>query len=58
MANPDPRAGGFLLSALILVGLVAGIVVGRPVDGAVIGTAAGILVALLVWALDRHKARR
>ena len=58
MAKPDPRAGGFLLSALILVGFVAGIFLGSPIIGVVIGAIAGIAVALLVWALDRNKARR
>ena len=55
MVQPNPVAGGFLLSLLILVGLVGGIVVGSPISGAVVGTAAGISVALLVWLLDRRK---
>lgn len=58
MARPDPKAGGFLLSALIVVGLVAGILLGSPINGVVIGTIAGIAVALVVWALDRRRARR
>ena len=58
MTTPDPRAGGFLLSVLIVVGLAIGIAAGSPITGAVVGTAAGILVALLVWATDRGRARR
>jgi hypothetical protein len=58
MARPDPKAGGFLLSASIVLGLFAGILLGSPIYGAVIGTIAGIFVALLVWALDRGRARR
>ena len=58
MTKPDPRAGGFLLSMLIVIGLIVGIVIGSPITGAVIGTAAGILVALIVWAADRGRARR
>ena len=57
MARPDPKAGGFLLSASIVVGLVVGILFGSPINGAVIGTIAGVVVALLVWALDRRRAR-
>ena len=55
MVQPNPVAGGFLLSLLILVGLVLGIFAGSPISGAVVGTAAGISVALLVWLLDRRK---
>ena len=58
MAKPDARAGGFLLSALIIIGLVVGIVLGSPIDGAVIGTIAGIVVALIVWATDRSRQGR
>ena len=58
MAKPDARAGGFLLSALIIIGLVAGIFLGSPVNGAVIGTIAGIVVALIVWATDRRRRGR
>ena len=57
MIQPNPVAGGFLLSLLILVGLVVGIVLGSPISGAVIGTATGIGVALLVWLLDRRRKR-
>ena len=57
MTTPDPRAGGFLLSLLIIVGLAIGIAAGSPITGAVIGTAAGIFVALIVWATDRGRAR-
>ena len=57
MATPDPKAGGFLLSAAILAGLVVGVLAGNPVAGTLIGTAAGIVAALLVWALDRRRAR-
>ncbi len=58
MPKPSPRAGGFLLSALILIGLVVGIFAGNPIAGATIGTAAGILVALIVWLTDRRRIDR
>ena len=59
MTKPDPRAGGFLLSLLIVIGLVVGIAIGSPIAGAIIGTALGVVIAVLVWiitdmsALDR-----
>jgi uncharacterized membrane protein (UPF0136 family) len=58
MTRPDPRAGGCFLSMLILVGFVAGLALGDPVAGALAGTAAGALLALAIWLLDRKRARR
>ncbi|MEO7654507.1 MAG: hypothetical protein ABIS23_02345 [Sphingomicrobium sp.] len=58
MIKPDPRAGGCFLSLLILAGFVIGLAMGDPVAGALIGTAAGILVALAVWINDRTNRRR
>lgn len=58
MLKPDPRAGGCFLSLLILAGFVIGLATGDPVAGALIGTAAGILVALAVWINDRANRRR
>jgi hypothetical protein len=55
MVQPNPVAGGFLLSLLIVVGLVVGIAIGSPFDGAIGGTVAGIAVALLVWLTDRRR---
>jgi hypothetical protein len=57
MVQPNPVAGGFLLSLLILAGLVVGIAIGSPISGIVVGTAIGIGVALLVWLLDRRRRR-
>ena len=57
MKKPDPRAGGFLLSVLIIAGLVVGVAIGSPITGAVVGTATGIVAALLVWVADRGRAR-
>ena len=58
MLKPDPRAGGCFLSLLILTGFAIGLSIGDPVAGALIGTAAGILVALAVWISDRWRRRR
>lgn len=57
MANPSPRAGGFFLGLIIIVGLVAGIAIGSPITGVVIGTAIGIAAALLVWIGEVRKPR-
>jgi hypothetical protein len=57
MIKPDARAGGCFLSLLIIAGFIAGLSFGDPVAGALIGTAAGIVVAALVWLADR-KGRR
>lgn len=57
MRRSTPRAGGFFLAAIILVGLVAGILIGSPITGVTIATAIGIAAALLTWLGDRRKPR-
>jgi hypothetical protein len=57
MIKPDARAGGCFLSLLIIAGFIVGLSLGDPVAGALIGTAAGIVVALLVWMADRGGPR-
>ena len=49
------QAGGFILAASIIAGVVGGIVIGQPSIGFLVGAAAGVLLALLVWALDRRR---
>ena len=56
MTQPDPRAGGFLLSLIIVTGLVVGIALGSPIIGVLGGTAIGVSVALFVWLADRRKS--
>ena len=56
MSNPT-RAGGFFLALTILVGLVAGILIGSPITGVAIGTAIGIAAALFTWLGDRGRPR-
>lgn len=51
-------AGGFFLTACILAGLVAGVAVGNPMQGVLVGTAAGIVIALAVWLVDRRRRGR
>ena len=56
MAQRTTRAGGFFLTVCILGGLVAGVAIGDPMLGVLIGTAAGIVLALAMWLLDRRRA--
>lgn len=48
-----PRAGGALLAAAILIGVVAGIVLRQPSLGFLAGLAAGLLLLAAVWLRDR-----
>jgi hypothetical protein len=52
---PSPRAGGFLLAASILVGTAIGIALRQPTLGVLGGTALGLILALLLWLLDRRR---
>jgi hypothetical protein len=49
------RAGGALLAAAILVGVVAGILLRQPSLGFLIGLAAGMLLLAGVWLRDRGR---
>ncbi|HEY0115642.1 MAG TPA: hypothetical protein VGB54_07960 [Allosphingosinicella sp.] len=48
-------AGGSLLALAIVAGAVIGTLYGEPSIGFLIGLAAGILLFLLVWTLDRRR---
>lgn len=52
-----PKAGGFFLMAAILGGFVAGLATGDAMRGVVLGTAAGIVIAVAIWLLDRRRRR-
>lgn len=51
------RAGGCFLTICILAGFPLGLAIGNPMKGVLIGTAAGILLALLLWLIDSRKPR-
>jgi hypothetical protein len=56
--NPQPnrgaRAGGSILAAAIIAGVIAGTILGQPSIGFLVGTGAGVLIALLLWLRDRR----
>jgi hypothetical protein len=50
-----PMAGGFLLTASILVGAVAGALRGEATVGLLAGLALGFALTLAVWLIDRAR---
>lgn len=60
MDNPSgsrPAAGGCLLALCVIVGAVAGVVYHQISAGIVVGVAAGAVLAVVVWLLDRGRGR-
>ncbi|HEY0043998.1 MAG TPA: hypothetical protein VGB62_05550 [Allosphingosinicella sp.] len=49
------QAGGSILAISIIAGTVAGTIVNQPSIGVLVGTAAGVLLAVLVWLYDRKR---
>jgi len=57
MATPPPRptrAGGFLLALALLVGVIAGSVLGQPSIGFLAGLGIGLAAIALLWLADRR----
>ena len=54
--RPTTRAGGCFLTLCILAGFPLGLAIGNPMKGILIGTGAGIVVALVLWLIDRRRA--
>jgi len=54
--RPTTRAGGCFLTLCILAGFPLGLSIGNPMKGILIGTGAGIVVALMLWLIDRRRA--
>jgi len=61
MSEPQPRfrrAGGALLAASILIGVVAGTVMRQPSMGFLAGLGVGLATVVGMWLLDRTKDDR
>ena len=50
-----PQAGGSILAASIIAGVVGGIIAGQPSIGFLVGTAVGAAIAILLWLRDRRR---
>ena len=55
MRTPSPSAGGFFLIVAILAGFGIGAANGNPLGGTLIGTIVGIVLATLLWIVDRRR---
>ena len=51
----SPAAWGIFLFLGLILGTLIGLGRGEPILGMLYGFAAGILLTLLVWAIDRRK---
>jgi uncharacterized membrane protein len=60
--NPQNRhpskasAGGFFLFLGPIVGAILGIIYDQPSLGMVVGFGAGVIIACIVWMLDRRRS--
>lgn len=52
--SPLPRAGGALLAASILIGVLAGAFAGQPSIGFLAGLGIGLLLLAAVWLRERR----
>lgn len=48
------RAGGILIALAVIIGTVAGLALRQPSIGMVAGFGTGLVLAILVWLLDRR----
>lgn len=55
MKTRTTNAGGFFLVLAIIGGFAWGAMSGLPWHGAVIGTAIGVVLAVIVWLVDRRR---
>ena len=58
MSRPTPMAGGFFLILPIVAGFIWGLATGRTAQGVIIGLGVGLVLALVVWLVDRARQRR
>ena len=50
-----PAAGGCLLAAGIIGGAIIGVIVNQPSAGIVLGGVAGVVVATILFLIDRRR---
>jgi hypothetical protein len=55
MARNEPRAGGFFLTAAILIGFAWGVAAGDVMKGVLAGSGVGILIVLTIWLAERRR---
>ncbi len=55
MTNRPRAAGGCFLIAAIIAGFIFGMSVGNASFWTVVGLAAGIVLAVLTWVIDRRR---
>jgi hypothetical protein len=55
MQPKTTRAGGCFLMIAILLGFLGGLSMRDPLGGTLIGTGVGIVIAVIVWLLDRRR---
>lgn len=51
----EPTGAGAIIAFLILAGTIGGGLMGQPSIGLLAGTAAGVLIALLLWLRERSQ---
>ena len=56
MRQPTTRAGGCFLTICILLGFVGGLAIRNPLEGVLIGTAVGAVLAVATWLIDRRRS--
>ena len=56
MQASTTKAGGCFLTVCILGGFIVGLSINDPMKGVLAGTAAGVILALLFWLLDRRRS--
>ena len=53
----SPIAGGFLLAICVIAGVLIGAAQGQPSLGFIAGFGAGVVLAVVVWLVDRSQGR-
>ncbi len=55
MTERTPKAGGFFLILPIIAGFAWGLATNLAMQGAIVGLGIGLVLALIVWAVDRRR---